>query len=142
MDHLGYVPQYYSYTNGLVCIDIYLIINQRLCCTFISFAMILVNISIHINDAEKSVTEKCPLEVLEHFRKVYKVEQWKDEGLFEDGDLLDIACHQGCAAILTFSIGDGDSDSKRNFHRARIARLSEKIVSGDSDSDGFAILFP
>ena len=55
--------------------------------------MIPVNISIHIDNAEESVTQKCPLEVLEHFRKVYKVEQWKDEGFFEDGDLLDIACH-------------------------------------------------
>ena len=31
--------------------------------------------------------------LVEHFKKVYPVEQWKMEGFFEDGDLLDIACH-------------------------------------------------
>jgi len=57
-----------------------------------------VKTSTHINVtrdlyAEELATENCPLEVLEHFRKVYQVQQWKEEGFFEDGDLLDIACH-------------------------------------------------
>ena len=47
---------------------------------------------------------------------------------------------QGCAPKLTFSIGNGDSVSERNFHRARITRLPENIVSGHSYSDEIAIL--
>ena len=35
---------------------------------------------------------ECP-QIIEHFKEVYPVEQWKKEGFFEDDDLLDIACH-------------------------------------------------
>jgi len=55
--------------------------------------MVSVNISIHIDNGGRSAVENCPLEVFEHFRKVHQVKQWKEEGFFEDGDLLDIACH-------------------------------------------------
>ena len=55
--------------------------------------MVLVNVSTHINNTEESAAENCPLEVFDRFRKIYQVEQWKEEGFFEDGDLLDIACH-------------------------------------------------
>ena len=55
--------------------------------------MISGNISTHINNGEAPATENCPLEVFERFRKAYQMEQWKEEGFFEEGDLLDIACH-------------------------------------------------
>ena len=60
--------------------------------------MVSVKILTHINvtgdlNAEESASENCPPEVFEHFKKVYQVEQWKEEGFFEEGDLLDIACH-------------------------------------------------
>jgi len=55
--------------------------------------MVSVNISSHFNNVEGSASENCPLEVFEQFVKVHQVEQWKEEGFFDDGDLLDIACH-------------------------------------------------
>ncbi len=42
--------------------------------------------------ANTSNSSECP-KLVEHFKKVYPVEQWKTEGFFEDEDLLDIACH-------------------------------------------------
>ncbi len=35
----------------------------------------------------------CPKHTVEHFKKVYPVEQWKRRGLFEDQNLLDIPCY-------------------------------------------------
>lgn len=38
-------------------------------------------------------TLNCPKHIVEHFEKVYPVKQWKEKGLFEEKDLLDIPCH-------------------------------------------------
>ena len=35
----------------------------------------------------------CPELTVQHFKKIYPVEQWKKEGFFEEKDLLDIHCH-------------------------------------------------
>ena len=34
----------------------------------------------------------CPA-LVQHFKQVYQIEQWKAEGFFQDEDVLDIACH-------------------------------------------------
>jgi len=40
-----------------------------------------------------SIGYNCSQIVIQHFKKDYQVEQWKEEGFFEEADLLDIACH-------------------------------------------------
>ena len=57
--------------------------------------MILVNtISNSINASEDGGSDNnCSQKVIQHFKQVYQVEQWKTEGFFEDEDLLDIPCH-------------------------------------------------
>lgn len=42
--------------------------------------------------ANTSNLSEC-FQLVEHFKEVYAIEQWKMEGFFKDEDLLDIACH-------------------------------------------------
>ena len=53
--------------------------------------MVLVNISTDTNNTDEN--GNCSKEVIRHFKQVYQVEQWKEEGFSEAADLLDIACH-------------------------------------------------
>jgi len=45
------------------------------------------------NESFSDAGQGCPNELVQHFKEVYPVEQWKNEGFFVDSDLLDIDCH-------------------------------------------------